>query len=148
MVGTAGFEPTAAGPPDRSATKLRHVPMRTPGEDRTRDFLVRSQALCPLSYGGMRTAGTSRTCYLRCIRAVPLPDGPRRHGGEGGIRTRGTHGCSALAGQRLQPDSSHLSMLLRGTDGTRATPVPGLHMPSTVELTTHNAVGRGRGQQG
>jgi len=27
--------------------------MRTPGADRTRDLLVRSQALCPLSYGGM-----------------------------------------------------------------------------------------------
>jgi hypothetical protein len=73
MVGTAGFEPTAAGPPDRSATKLRHVPIRTRGENRTRDFLVRSQALCPLSYRGMRTAGTSRTCLSGAARAGALP---------------------------------------------------------------------------
>jgi hypothetical protein len=42
-----------------SSFKLRHVPIRTPGENRTRDFLVRSQALCPLSYGGMSPVGRS-----------------------------------------------------------------------------------------
>jgi Enoyl-CoA hydratase/isomerase len=34
LVGTAGFEPTAAGTPDRRTTKLRHIPMRTPGRTR------------------------------------------------------------------------------------------------------------------
>ena len=37
FVGLAGFEPTTAGPPDRCATKLRHIPMRTPETIRTSD---------------------------------------------------------------------------------------------------------------
>jgi hypothetical protein len=109
MVGLAGFEPAASRSRTERSTKLSYNPLRAPERIRTSDTRIRNPVLYPLSYGGMctpaapsacwasdtksgrrgcddsvvaeRTAGRSRTCCLRCIRATPLPRGPRRHGG-------------------------------------------------------------------
>lgn len=87
MVGLAGFEPTTSRPRTECSTKLSHNPMRTPGAIRTRDPLIRNQVPYPLGHGGMSTVGWSRTSCLLDISEVPLPRGPRRHGGERGDRT-------------------------------------------------------------
>jgi hypothetical protein len=92
--------------------------MRTPGAIRTRDLLVRSQTPYPLGHGGMSTAGWSRTTYLFVISEAPLPRGPRRYGGRGGVRTRAGQCRSALAGQCHRP-LGHPSNVRPGTDGDR-----------------------------
>jgi hypothetical protein len=61
------------------ARTFPYNPMRTPERNRTSDFLIRSQALYPVSYRGMSTVGESRTRYLFVIGEAPLPRGPRRH---------------------------------------------------------------------
>ena len=81
-VGTAGLEPTTTDPPDRCATKLRHVPQQlsAPSRIRTCDPPIRNRVRYPLRHQGMRPAGRSRTCCLRVISTAPIPRGPRRVG--------------------------------------------------------------------
>jgi hypothetical protein len=115
LVGTAGLEPTASGPPDQRANQLRHVPMRTPGADRTRDLLVRSQALYPLSYGGMVSPeglepSTSALSGPRSDQ-MSYDDMAERPGFE-----PGPVAWNALAGHRNRP-LCHLSMC--ADEGTR-----------------------------
>jgi hypothetical protein len=100
--------------PQPRATNLRHIPMRTPETSRTSDLLVRSQALYPLSYRGMSPAGRSRTSYLRLIRAVPLPHGPRREARRvRGSNPRRCHPGSGLASRPIPA----LATLQRGLPG-------------------------------
>jgi hypothetical protein len=62
-----------------------------------------------LNYRGKSPVDRSRTCCGGHIRTVPVPLGPRRVGGETGIRTRAGPGRFALAGQRIRP-LCHLSI--------------------------------------
>ena len=56
VVGMAGFEPAASGPPDRCASWLRHIPLSRAtipgGGRRSRNLRLRLAALCRLSYPG------------------------------------------------------------------------------------------------
>ena len=114
-----------------------------PHRESNPDLKFRRPASCPLDHVGMRTVGESRTRYLRCIRATPLPRGPRRHERKvRGSNPRRCHPGNGLASRPIPSLATFQSFIVRVPPGNYDIPAHRLRGGcSSSELRRHGEVG-------